>query len=184
MKKIVLLESTEVPCTLKKVRRSRSLRINVHQDGRVVVTAPYWESYRTMERFLGEHAEWVRLKLSRINPVIRDAASERNHYYEHRERARALIHDRLVHWSRFCGVRPNRVFIRNQKTRWGSCSAQGNLSFSYKVALLPQELCDYVIVHELCHLLELNHSTRFWAQVAAAIPDYQKRRRGLKGLVS
>lgn len=164
----------------KKVRRSRSLRISVHQDGRVVVTAPYWESFRAMERFLFEHSAWVREKLSRIRAPLRDARADPRHYHTNRERARALIHERLALWSRFYGVRPKRVFIRNQKTRWGSCSEQGNLSFSYKVAFLAPELCDYVIVHELCHLVELNHSRRFWALVARAIPDYRKRRRELK----
>jgi len=74
------------------------------------------------------------------------------------------------------------VSIRNQKTRWGSCSRQKNLSFSYRLFLLPPRFCDYVIVHELCHLKEMNHSPKFWALVARTFPDYKKLRREMKAL--
>ena len=66
-----------------------------------------------------------------------------------------------------------RVAIRDQKSRWGSCSSRGNLNFNYRLILLTDQMCDYVIVHELCHLLEMNHSDRFWSLVALAVPDYQ-----------
>lgn len=94
--------------------------------------------------------------------------------------ARALAHARLAHFNQFYGFTYQRVFIRNQKTRWGACSAKGNLGFNYRIAYLPPQLADYVIVHELCHLGQFNHSPAFWQLVAQMIPDYKTHRRELR----
>ncbi len=102
------------------------------------------------------------------------------HYQIHKEIARQYINERLVFWNLFYGYRYRQVAIRNQKTRWGSCTANGNLNFSYKLYFLPLALCDYIIVHELCHLTELNHSPAFWRLVESGLPDYKERRRRLR----
>ena len=101
----------------------------------------------------------------------------------HKEAARGIAHARLEHFARFyAALTPPHIFtycrvsIRNQRTRWGSCSRKGNLNFSYKLALLPPRLADYLIVHALCHPGQFNHSPAFWALVALAIPDYRPRR--------
>ena len=98
------------------------------------------------------------------------------HYAKHKELAREIIHERINYWNQYYSFTINRVAIKNQRRCWGSCSEHGNLNFSYKIIFLPHTLMDYVIVHELCHLAELNHSPAFWMQVAKAIPDYQARR--------
>lgn len=105
----------------------------------------------------------------------------RRDYAKYKEAARALAHARLAHFNQAYGFAIGRVAIRNQKTRWGSCSKRGNLNFSYRIALLPPVLADYVIVHELCHLGEFNHSPAFWALVARACPDHRALRRALRG---
>lgn len=102
------------------------------------------------------------------------------HYLAHKEQARALIHDRLHHFNQHYGLTWNRVAIRNQRRCWGSCSSLGNLNFSYKLLFLPPHLTDYIVVHELCHLLELNHGQRFWELVAEQIPDHRERRHELR----
>lgn len=102
------------------------------------------------------------------------------HYVLHREAARSLVHARLAHYNAHYGFVYNRVAIRNQRRCWGSCTSLKNLNFSYRLLFLPPELADYVIVHELCHLKELNHSPRFWALVAETIPEYQLCRRALR----
>jgi len=106
----------------------------------------------------------------------------KRHYTKYREAARAVVHARLVHYNRVYGYAYRKVFIRNTRSRWGSCSTRGNLNFNYKVALLPEELRDYIIVHELCHLAEFNHSPAFWAQVARTFPHHRTLRRALRAV--
>jgi predicted metal-dependent hydrolase len=104
------------------------------------------------------------------------------HYLAHKVAARALILERLVYWNQFYGYTWHRVAIRNQRRCWGSCSSKGNLNFSYKLLFLPPCLRDYIIVHELCHLAELNHGARFWALVAKQVPDYHHHQTRLRQL--
>ncbi|HVV38984.1 MAG TPA: M48 family metallopeptidase [Candidatus Paceibacterota bacterium] len=106
----------------------------------------------------------------------------RGHYLANKEAARALVHVRLVHYNRHYGYTLRKVFIKNLRSRWGSASSRGNLNFNYKVVLLPPALQDYVIVHELCHLGEFNHSPKFWALVAQTIPNYKKLRKALRAV--
>ncbi len=125
----------------------------------------------------------VRFKTRRVRrkrrAVSRGSAA---HYRAHKKQAREIVERKvdelnaLPHYQ----FTIKRIAIRNQKSRWGSCSAKGNLNFNYKVALLPEHLCDYVVVHELCHLREFNHSRRFWDLVAIAVPDYRARRAELR----
>lgn len=104
----------------------------------------------------------------------------RLHYQANREKAAALINQLVKVYSSFYGVSPGRISIRNQRTRWGSCSKKGNLNFNYRLLFLDPKLSEYVVAHEICHLLEFNHSRSFWSLVAKTIPDYSLRRRALK----
>lgn len=99
---------------------------------------------------------------------------------ESRELARAIVHRRLEYFNKFYDLKYNKVFIRNQKTRWGSCSSKRNLNFSYRIIYLDLEMQDYLIVHELCHLKEFNHSKRFWHLVELQIPKYKVIRKRLR----
>jgi hypothetical protein len=91
-------------------------------------------------------------------------------------RARAVIAARVAYWAGELGLKYNRVSVKNQGTLWGSCSRRGNLNFSWRLAAAPPEALDYVVIHELCHLREMNHSKKFWAHVGAVCPDYKARR--------
>ena len=99
----------------------------------------------------------------------------RKKYLDNKERARELILQRLEHFNSFYNFKYNIVAVRDQKTRWGSCSSKGNLNFNYKILFLDSDLADYIIVHELCHLKEMNHGANFWQQVELQCPDYKSK---------
>lgn len=102
------------------------------------------------------------------------------HYIKHKEQARMAVHARLAFFNAYYGHALRRVFIKNSKSRWGSCSSAGNLNFNYKLIFLPPEVLDYVVVHELCHLRHFNHGPEFWAAVAEVLPNHKELRRLLR----
>ncbi len=106
--------------------------------------------------------------------VRKRATSVTKHYLAHKESTRTLVLARLAHYNEHYKLSWNRVAIRNQRRCWGSCSAKGNLNFNYKIQFLPPRLADYIIVHELCHLVHLHHGQEFWDLVAQVLPDYKK----------
>ncbi len=182
MNRTIALGATTYAYTLRKSLRSRRLRVSVSAGGTLAVSAPVWVSSRFIERFLTEHAEWIERAVERfrrigIHPLSRGGKRE---YARYKEVARTLATERLAYFNQSYGFLYYQISIRNQKTRWGSCSKQGNLSFNYRIALLPTELADYVILHELCHLGAFDHSARFWSLVARMMPDYRERRRALR----
>lgn len=101
-------------------------------------------------------------------------------YAKYKELALEIAHRKMEEFNKVYNFKYNRISIKNQKTRWGSCSKSGNINFNYKIALLSDRLTDYIIVHELCHLGEFNHSKNFWNLVEKTIPDYEQRREELK----
>lgn len=109
-------------------------------------------------------------------------APERAHYLAHKESARALATERVTYWNTHYGFLYNTIAIRNQQSRWGSCSIKRNLNFNYRILFLPPELVDYIVVHELCHLQEFNHASAFWQLVARTIPDYREHKAILAGI--
>lgn len=122
----------------------------------------------------------VRIRVrKRRRTRARHTKKEQHHYALHKEHAREVIHERLNHWNQFYNLTYGRVAVRNQKSRWGSCSTKGNLNFNYRIIFLPEPLIDYIIIHELCHLIEFNHSKAFWSNVARTISDYTERKNQL-----
>jgi hypothetical protein len=103
-------------------------------------------------------------------------------YPKLKKTALELAQKKVLQFNQWYNLPYRRISIRNQKTRWGSCSKAGNLNYNYKIALLPEKLADYIIVHELCHLKEFNHSRKFWDLVAQTLPDYKERRKEIKKL--
>jgi len=168
---------------LKTRKNSRRLRLAVHRDGSVVVTASKSTKKSRIEAFIAKQIDWITTSIKRFEgmpkPVV--PRGNRRDYTKYKEVARELVQRRLEHFNTHSsyGFAIGRISIRNQKTRWGSCSKKGNLNFSYRLALLPPELADYIVVHELCHLGEFNHGSNFWSLVGKTIPDYKEIRKRL-----
>ena len=118
-----------------------------------------------------------RFRLVKVKPRV-----PRGHYKKHRKYAEGFVRLRVRELSERYGFEYNKVVIRNQTTRWGSCSRKKNLSFNYKIIFLSPELQDYLILHELCHLKELNHSKRFWALMGQLIPKPKQMRKALRNV--
>ena len=166
---------------IKKNRRSKHLRLTVHSDGSVLLTIPWRVSKEIGLKFLQEKKDWLIEQLKIKNEKLKDIPRRtRMDYLKHKEEARKLVWGRLEHFNSFYNFEYNNFVIRDQKTRWGSCSGKKNLNFSYRIIFLPPELADYLIVHELCHLKEMNHSSRFWALVEKTIPNYKATRMKLR----
>jgi len=182
MKKEIALQNKKISYTLRQSKRARRMRLAVYCDGSIVVTAPFDLKETTIERYLREKTDWLFGKISFFKQFKGQAATKYSHtdYLKYKEEAYALAVKKVKHFNKIYGYRFNSINIKNQKTRWGSCSKKGNLNFNYKIALLPSRLSDYIIVHELCHLGQFNHSPKFWNLVAKAIPDYSQIKNEIK----
>jgi predicted metal-dependent hydrolase len=170
----------KIAYTLKRDRRMRTVRLKVVPDGEVIVTAPILVPLLFIDRFVTQHAERIARVIARMKQMKTLPVSGRRDYVAHKETARAFVTERVAYWNQFYNHEYGRIAIKDTKRAWGSCSTKGNLNFSYTLAFIPLELADYVVVHELCHLREHNHSKHFWALVAQSIPDYKERRKQLR----
>ena len=168
-----------IPYTL--VRSSRkTISIVIRPNGEVEVRCPKHCSRREAEQFLASKEVWLRKHLEVIGqrqklPMLSEA--ERKALAE---QASGILPAKVRHFAQLIGVSCGRITIRSQRTRWGSCSAKGNLSFNCLLMLCPEPVQDYVVIHELCHRKEMNHSALFWAEVEKILPDYPIRRKWLK----
>ena len=161
----------------------RSISIEVKMDG-ILVRAPKRMSRRAIEALLEEKRSWIekhmekmqeqKTQLEQLPPFtieeIRQLA----------EQAMQIIPKKVEQYAPIVGVTYGRITIRNQRSRWGSCSSKGNLNFNCLLMLFPDEVIDYVVVHELCHRKHMNHSAEFCSEVERVCPEYRKHRTWLK----
>lgn len=151
-------------------------------DGSCVVTIPRALPQTMIEKFLIQKSQWILDKIDYFKSSKTNTwkVDDKEDFLKYKDQALALAEKRVARFNKTYGYTWNRITIKNQKTRWGSCSKKGNLNFNYKIALLPKKIADYIIVHELCHLGQFNHSQKFWNLVAKAMPDYLDIRDDLK----
>lgn len=176
----------DLPYTLIRSNR-KSCSISITPDGRITVRVPLLISDREIRHLLTDRQTWIitkyleqqqkqaRMPVSDLTDTQRAALTQR-----YIAAAREYFPKRAAHFQQFTGGTYSRITIRDQKTRWGSCSARGTLSFNWRLMLAPPAILDYVVVHELCHLTHMNHSPAFWQAVEAVCPDYRDSRRWLK----
>lgn len=171
--------------TIIKSRR-KTIAIQVNSDLSVTVKAPYGVTEKYIEEFLNKNEAWISKQMNEIK-VNRKGVESKNVENVTLDKIKALadqalkiIPARVEYFARIIGVTYGNITIRNQKTRWGSCSSKGNLNFNYQLYYLPDELLDYVVIHELAHRRYMDHSKEFWAEVEKYCPDYRERRQQLK----
>ena len=160
--------------------RSRSISISVKPGGLVVVRYPFLSLQSSAERFVAGKSEWIRRMVARRKDSIALPKPTNKHFKENKETARQKITARIEYFASKYSFDWKSIRIGRQKSRWGSCSLHGTISFNYLLVFLPQELLDYVVVHELCHLKEHNHSKDFWNLVEKEMPEWKKHRRELR----
>lgn len=167
--------------TLIRSKR-KTLQIEIKPDMRIIVRAPKYTAKRDIDAFVDSKNEWIEKHLAKL----REHPHEESHQYAVAElnalkrAAEADLSERTARFAGVIGVSYGKITVRCQKKRWGSCSSNGNLSFNCMLMLCPEQVRDYVVVHELCHRLEMNHSHAFWERVEQVIPDCKSVRKWLR----
>jgi predicted metal-dependent hydrolase len=165
--------------TIRANSKAKHLTIRI-RDGKVIVTKPSRVSVSYLESFILQKIDWINKHLQK---TLHFPKTNKKDYQDNKEKALILAEERLRFFNQHYKFTYKKITIKDQKTRWGSCSKRGNINFNFKIALIPEYLADYIIVHELCHLGQFNHSQKFWNLVEETIPDYMERRRELKTIV-
>lgn len=168
----------------KVIRSNRKTLGAEIKGGKLIIRAPLRATNEDINRFMLKNRKWIETHLAKAQ--AREKTKEKQHKLTPEElralanRASKVIPERVAYYAPLIGVTYGRVTIRNQRTRWGSCSSKGNLNFNCLLMLTPPEVIDSVVVHELCHRKEMNHSDKFYAEVLRVFPDYWKWNRWLK----
>ncbi|MBE6633092.1 MAG: M48 family metallopeptidase [Ruminococcaceae bacterium] len=168
------------PLEYRVIRSSRKTLCLQWKNNELLVRAPKRTSEETIAKFVERHRDWVEKRLQKkdaqgVPPPLTEAELEALY-----RRAREVLPKRVAYFAPLVGVTYGRVTVRCQKTKWGSCSGKGNLNFNCLLMLTPSEVIDYLVVHELCHRKEMNHSSRFYRLVERVLPNYRAPRKWLK----
>ena len=168
-----------IPYILVRSNR-KTISIVIRPTGEVEVRCPKRCSKRDVEAFLVSKEAWIQGHLEKIAERPAVTALSETEQKALAKLAAQVLPSKVQHFAAVIGVSYGRITIRSQRTRWGSCSAKGNLNFNCLLMLCPEEVMDYVVIHELCHRKEMNHSPAFWAEVETYCPDYRIHRKWLK----
>lgn len=185
----ISLDKEEIEVEIIRSKR-RSMAIQIRTDGSVVARVPMHASDRAIKRFVSAHARWIadnrgqmfeRRKKLADNPY--DIPAWDSLSATDKKIAKQKIMEHVDYYARRMEIDYGSISMRNQKSRWGSCSSKGNLNFNYRLAYLPEELLDYVVVHELAHRRHMDHSAAFWEEVETYYPAYKKCRQMLNDIL-
>jgi len=176
MNRQINLHNRVVNYSVRRSKRAKRMRLAVYCDGNFIVTVPQAFPANSIDRYVIAKSQWVISKLDffeRLNKKQKLTLGD-DKYELYKDKVLKMVTERLTalnqkhHRFKF-----NKITIKSQKTRWGSCSKKRNLNFNYKILFLPPKIRDYIMIHELCHLKEFNHSRRYWKLVESVLPDYQ-----------
>ncbi len=165
----------------------KTVSVEIRRDLSVTVRAPLHMKRKDIDRFIEEKSGWIDRHIGLMKQRVSEEALQNTapkltdgELRTLAERAAEVIPERVAHFAPTVGADYGRIAVRKQVSRWGSCSSKGNLNFNCLLMLCPPEVLDYIVVHELCHRKQLNHSPRFWAEVRRVMPDYEEREKWLK----
>ena len=173
------VEKCNIPYRVIRSSR-RTISVQIAPSGEVLVRCPRRMSNADIRRLVESKSGWIEKHLEKRPAAARLPVFTDEQLQVLARQARQTIPERAAYFAPLVGVTYGRITIRSQHTLWGSCSSKGNLNFNCLLMLTPPEVLDYVVVHELCHRKEMNHSARFWAEVEHVLPDYEIRRKWLR----
>lgn len=165
--------------------KRKTLALYVKQDGSIEVRAPLKTSRAYIDEFVFRKRGWIestRNRLSARQAAKKTVRMTQEEVTQYKTQAKEYLRLKCRYFSEIMGLRHGEIKINGAKTRWGSCNRKGDVNFTWRLLLAPEELVDYVVVHELAHLKEMNHSDRFWSIVERTMPDYRERREKLREL--
>ncbi|MDR2429038.1 MAG: M48 family metallopeptidase [Candidatus Margulisbacteria bacterium] len=166
-----------VPVLVRKNRRARQIKLYVTGQREVKLTLPWYAPLSAGAAVLKEKEAWIEKTLAKLPPRLTRTKAEIDHYKTVAfDQLSALAEEHAVKY----GVTFRHIHIGDQATRWGSCSRRGTLSFNWRLILMPENIRRYIVIHEVCHLKEMNHSPRFWSLVAEWCPEYKLARKWLR----
>ncbi len=169
-----------IPYELKRYKKSKTVKLMIRANGEVLVTAPTRTSKRSIDNFVFDKQDWIKQRLDLIESLPQPHVKTKpGDYLKYKKQALELVKEKIEKINKHYNFEYKNISIRDQKTRWGSCSSKGNLNFSYKIALIPDIYAEYIVIHELCHLKEMNHGENFWKLVEETMPEYKRIRNEL-----
>lgn len=183
MKEFIIEQKSGETVVVQIIRSNRrSLGLQVKADGSVFARVPKLVTDQTVVEFIRGHENWILKKLELV--CSKDNRPDIVYLPEvtresDKERIRTFIEEKVAHYAEVMGVTYGKITMRNQKTRWGSCSDEGNLNFNCRLLFVPDRIVDYVVIHELAHRRFMNHSKSFWHEVEKYMPDYKEQRKML-----
>lgn len=183
-KESLLVLDQNIPYSVRISKRAQRMRVAVYVDGDVVVTKPVDTSKDKLKMFVEAKKHWILKKLE-VNTTTAIAELQENnpeHFSTHKDEAYKLVTRKVSKWNKKLNYKYGKIAVKQLKSRWGSCSHNGSLSFNYKILFLPESLQDYVIVHELCHLRHPDHSAKFWCLVANTLPEYTELKKKIRSI--
>ena len=166
--------------TVKKSKR-KTYSISVGRDGTVEIKAPLKRSKTDIEKILKKYSPWIEKSIAKQTEKAKQGRKlTEEEIADLKSKAKIVLAEKTQYYKKIIGVEPTGVKITSATTRWGSCSGTNSICYSYRVMLLSNRAQDYIVVHELCHILQKNHSPKFYWEVAKILPDYKDRIKEIK----